>query len=86
MFAETIYDKIIALNEKLEDDNTYHNFFKRGLVFILSKKSNKLTMVSFNPFVNNDLLNEIKGFFKDDSKFDGVCMIIGMGQVEVLIK
>lgn len=85
--AENILKSIIKLNieKKQEHINYYHNFFKRGLVLILRKKSNKLTLITYNPFINNSLPNKVKSYFKNSiQKYDKVVSIIGIGYLDIL--
>jgi hypothetical protein len=81
--AEKIYNNIIKINKS--KDSSYHDFFKRGIVFILNKRKNKITILTFNPFSDNSLPKKIKlYFYRTKTQYDKVIMTTGVGAIEIL--
>lgn len=88
VLADNIFDHIVKINKNKDSDEVYnyHDFFKRGIVFVLNKKKNKITMITFNPFVNNKKPNEVKTIVSNSKlRFDKVIMTIGIGHIETLV-
>ncbi|WP_055448127.1 hypothetical protein [Lacinutrix mariniflava] len=81
--SEDIFLKIKNLKKNDENLNKYHDFFKRGLVFILDSKKNKITIISFNIFSDNSLPKTTKKFFLlNKNSFEKVFMTTGIHSVE----
>ena len=81
--SEDIFLKIKNLKKNDENLNKYHDFFKRGLVFILDSKKNKITIISFNIFSDNSLPKTTKKFFLlNEDSFEKVFMTTGIHSVE----
>jgi len=85
--AKNVYSMLENLELNSENLNKYHDFFKRGLAFVLNSKENKITLISFNIFADNSLSKKLKAFFKTNKKdFEKVFMTTGIGTVEILIE
>ncbi len=84
--SKEIFQKIKSIERTTNNLNAYHDFFKRGLIFIHSQEKNKITIIAFNPFLNNKLPVKFKDFFKKNNElFDNVFMTLGIASVEELV-
>lgn len=85
--SKDIFLKIKELKRDNQTLNKYHDFFKRGLVFVLDTKANNITLITFNMFADNSLPKKVKNFFLSNEKsFEKVFMTTGIGNVENLIE
>ena len=85
--AENIYDDLYTYNKNYESkqdiEGNYHDFFKRGLILILNKNDNIITMINFNPFYDNSLPKQVRQYFsKNKNEFDRVFMSTGVKTAE----
>ncbi len=84
--SKEIFETIKSMSKTTDNLNAYHDFFKRGLIFTHFNSKNKITIIAFNPFLNNKLSDEFKDYFKQDKRFfENVFMTLGIGNTEVLI-
>ncbi len=84
--AKKIFINLQNIGQTADTINKYHDFFKRGLVYILNTEENSITLIAFNVFRNNDVPDKIKHFFKtNEHLFESVFMTTGIGTTEVLI-
>ena len=85
--SKEVFEKIKKLEKNNENLNKYHDFFKRGLVFILNTKENNITLISFNMFSDNSLPRKVENFFSTNKKsFESVFMTTGLGYVQIFVE
>lgn len=85
--SEDVFFNIKRIDENEDNLNKYHDFFKRGLVFSLNSKENKITIITFNIFANNSLPKKTINFFKlNKTSFEQVFMTTGIGTVQNLVE
>ena len=60
--SKDLFLKIKELKRGNQTLNKYHDFFKRGLVFVLDTKANNITLIAFNMFADNSLPKKVKNF------------------------
>jgi len=83
--AKDVLKTIVAKNNNIENinNNDYHTFFKRGLVLVLDETSNKIAMVVFNPFYDNNEVKVINNYFNSiANKYDEILIVIGFGNIK----
>lgn len=81
------YNRLNQLKRSVENLNKYHDFFKRGIVFVLDSENHKITMISFNIFADNSLPSKVVRFFKANKKdFEKVFMTTGIGTSKILVE
>ncbi len=85
--SKYVYNKILMVNKNRDEALDYHDFFKRGMVFILNERVNKITIVTFNPFLDNSIPAKIKTIFnKNKDYFKTAFMTTGIGTVQNLVQ
>lgn len=81
--AESVYGTVKDLH-KVEGYIKYHDFFKRGLVFILTEK--KVIMLTYNPFVKNYLPQKVENYFLDNAEnYKKVIVSTGINSIKEII-
>lgn len=85
-----IYNNIIRTNKNcrnLKDTQGYYrDFFKTGLVFVLNTKQDKITLLTFNPFIDNSMSDKLqKSFSKSKTSFEKVFMSTGICTAKSLL-